>query len=86
MTDISATLPEMDKSLREEQAKAHQGMLKAAEQIGESLTNLYEIGADDPDAIDVLDHAVAVIRRKDFTDSQRVRALAVLFGAGGQLR
>jgi hypothetical protein len=86
ITDISATWPEMDKSLREDQAKAHQGMLEAAERIGENLTNLYEIGADDPEAIDVLDQAVAVIRRKDFTDSQRVRALAILFGTGDRLR
>jgi hypothetical protein len=71
----------MDKLLREDQAKAHQGMLDAAERIGECLTNLYEIGADDPDAIEVLDQAVAIIRRNDLTDSQRVRKLAALFGA-----
>jgi hypothetical protein len=86
IADISATWPEMDRSLREDQAKAHQGMLDAAEQIGERLTDLYEIGADDPDAIEALDEAVAIIRRRDFTDSQRVRALAVLFGSGDRLR
>jgi hypothetical protein len=84
--DISVTWPEMDRSLREDQAKAHQGMLEASEQLGERLTNLYEIGADDPDAIEVLDQAVAIIRRNDLTDSQRVRELAVLFGAGHRLR
>jgi hypothetical protein len=86
ITDISATWPEMDKSLREEQAKAHQEMLDAAERIGDSLNNLYELGAGDPKAIEVLDQAVAIIRRNDFTDSQRVRALAILFGAGDRLR
>jgi hypothetical protein len=59
-------------------------MLDAAERIGDS--NLYEFGADDPKAIEVLDQAVAIIRRNDFTDSQRVRALAILFGAGDRLR
>jgi hypothetical protein len=86
ITDISATWPEMDRWLRVEQAKAHQGMLDTADELEERLRALYEIGADSPYAIDLLDQVVAVIRRGDLTDSQRVRALAILFGAGGRLR
>lgn len=58
--DISATWPEMDKRLREDQAKAHQGMLDAADGIEEHLRRLYEQGADSPDAIDILDQVVAI--------------------------
>jgi hypothetical protein len=84
--DISATWPEMDRSLREDQAKAHRGMLDAAEGIEEHLRALYENGADSADAIDLLDQVVVIIKRNDLTDSQRVRELAVLFGAGHRLR
>lgn len=61
-------------------------MLDAADGIEDHLRALYESGADSPDAIDLLDQVVAIIRRKDLTDSRRVRELAVLFGAGHRLR
>lgn len=84
--DISAIWPEMDQSLREDQARADQAMLAAADEIEDHLRALYEDGADSPDAIDLLDQVVAIIRRTELTDSQRIRELAVLFGAGQRLR
>jgi hypothetical protein len=77
--DISSISPELDKLLRDEHLKALRGMADAADALEERLNELYEAGADDTAAIAALDEAVAIIRRGDLTDTQRVQKLANLF-------
>lgn len=67
--------------LRVEQANAHRGMLEAVDGIEDALRRLYAEGADDPLAVDQLDQIVAIIRRKDRGDSERVAEIARLAGA-----
>jgi len=54
-----------------EQAKAHRAMPEAVDEIEHRLSSLHAAGADDPAAIDDLDQIVAIIGRKELTDSQR---------------
>jgi hypothetical protein len=51
------------------QAKAHRAMPEAVDEIEHRLSSLHAAGADDPAAIDDLDQIVAIVGRKELTDS-----------------
>jgi hypothetical protein len=55
--------------------------IRASNAIEDALRRLYAEGADDPLAVDQLDQIVAISRRKDLGDSERIAEIARLAGA-----
>ncbi len=60
-------------------------MIESVDKIDDALTVIYNAGADDPVAVDVLDQVVAIIRKRGESPNERMRQIANLLKELGRM-
>jgi hypothetical protein len=76
--NLSALDPVVEGELRAESERHWRLAMEAVDKMEARIVGLYEVGADVPAAIDLIDEVVAIIRRKDKPRKRRVKEIGRL--------
>jgi hypothetical protein len=81
--NLSAIDPAAERELRAESERHWRLAMQYLDEMEAKIVDLYEVGADVPALIDLIDEVIAIIRRKDKPHELRVREIGQLMQKRG---